>query len=57
MPLKDRVRVSCAFGAVIVGLVMTGEAFADVPDAELGEMLRDVAHGILTPTPAERTVD
>jgi AcrR family transcriptional regulator len=53
IPLKDRVRVSCAFGAVIVGLVMTGEAFADVPDAELGDMLREIAHGILTPSAVE----
>ncbi len=49
MPLMDRVRVSCAFGAVIVGLVMTGEAFADVPHEELGAMLREIAHGILQP--------
>ncbi|HEY5010993.1 MAG TPA: TetR/AcrR family transcriptional regulator [Acidimicrobiales bacterium] len=56
IPLKDRVRVSCAFGAVIVGLVMTGDAFADVPDAELGEMLRDIAHGILTPSAADEIV-
>jgi AcrR family transcriptional regulator len=48
IPLNDRVRVACAFGAVIVGLVMTGEAFADVPDQELGDMLRDISHGILT---------
>ena len=50
IPLNDRVRVACAFGAVIVGLVMNGEAFADVPDEELGDMLRDIAHGILVPT-------
>jgi len=47
VPLSDRVRVACAFGAVVFGLVMTGGAFADVPDQELGAMLRDIAHGIL----------
>ena len=47
VPLNDRVRVACAFGAVVFGLVMTGGAFADVPDEELGAMLRDIAHGIL----------
>ena len=47
VPLNDRVRVACAFGAVVFGLVMTGGAFADVPDQELGAMLRDIAHGIL----------
>lgn len=49
IPLRDRVRVSCAFGATIVGLVMTGEAFSDVPNPELGALLRDVVHGILMP--------
>jgi hypothetical protein len=53
IPLNDRVRVACAFGAVIVGLVMNGEAFADVSDAELGAMLRDIAHGILVPSNAQ----
>jgi AcrR family transcriptional regulator len=53
IPLNDRVRVACAFGAVIIGLVMNGEAFADVPDQELGDMLRDIAHGILIPSPVE----
>jgi AcrR family transcriptional regulator len=53
IPLKDRVRMSSAFGAVIVGLVMTGDSFADIPDDELSELLRDVAHGILTPSPTE----
>jgi len=53
IPLNDRVRVACAFGAVIIGLVMNGEAFADVPDQELGDMLRDIAHGILNPSPVE----
>ena len=47
VPLSDRVRVACAFGAVVFGLVMTGGAFADVHDQELGAMLRDIAHGIL----------
>ena len=47
VPLNDRVRVACAFGAVVFGLVMTGGAFADVPDQEMGAMLRDIAHGIL----------
>jgi AcrR family transcriptional regulator len=52
LPLNDRVRVACAFGAVIIGLVLNGEAFANVSDQELGDMLRDIAHGILLPTPS-----
>ena len=53
LPLKDRVRVACAFGSVIVGLVMTGDAFADVPDMELGEMLRGTIRDILIPARSE----
>jgi AcrR family transcriptional regulator len=53
IPLKDRVRVACAFGSVIVGLVMTGNAFVDVPDFELGEMLRVIVHDILVPSSSE----
>jgi hypothetical protein len=53
LPLKDRVRVACAFGSVIVGLVMTGDAFADVPDMELGEMLRGTVRDILIPARSE----
>ena len=49
IPLNDRVRVACAFGAVMVGLVMTGEAFSGVPNLELGDKLREITHGILMP--------
>jgi hypothetical protein len=50
VPFKDRVRVASAFGAVIVGLAMSGEAFAGVPDLELGDTLREITHGILVPS-------
>jgi AcrR family transcriptional regulator len=45
----DRVRLACAFGAVIGGLLLSGDAFTSVPDQELGHMVRDVVHGVLTP--------
>ena len=45
IPFKDRVRVASAFGAVIVGLVMSGDAFADVTELELGDTLREITHG------------
>ena len=32
--------MASAFGAVVGGLFLSGEAFIDVPTAELGEMLR-----------------
>jgi AcrR family transcriptional regulator len=50
IPFKDRVRVASAFGAVIVGLVMSGDAFADVTELELGDTLREITHGILAPS-------
>ena len=47
--VRDRVRIACALGAVIGGLLLSGDAFSAVPDAELGHLVRDVVHGILTP--------
>jgi hypothetical protein len=35
--------------AVIGGLLVSGDAFGAVPEAELGQMIRDVVHGILMP--------
>jgi AcrR family transcriptional regulator len=47
--VHDRVRMACAFGAVIGALLVSGDAFSAVPEAELGHMVRDVVHGILVP--------
>jgi AcrR family transcriptional regulator len=38
--VKMRVRMACAFGAVIGGLLLSGDAFTAVPSADLGEMVR-----------------
>jgi AcrR family transcriptional regulator len=45
--LRDRVRMACAFGAVMGGLVMTGDVFSEVPSAELGSMLRETVSDLL----------
>jgi AcrR family transcriptional regulator len=47
--VHDRVRMACAFGAVIGALLVSGDAFSAVPEAELGHMIRDVVHAILVP--------
>lgn len=48
IPLERRVRMACAVGAVAVGLVGSGEAFVDVPLAELTGHVRAVVAEILT---------
>lgn len=47
VPVLDRVRMASAFGAVFAGLFMAGDAFAAVPDDELGRLLHDVVHDVL----------
>ena len=49
--LGDRVRMACAFGAVMGTLVLTGNVFADVPSAELGGMLRGAVSDLLATAP------
>jgi AcrR family transcriptional regulator len=47
VPVADRVRMASALGAVFAGLFMAGDAFAAVPDDELGGLLRDIVHDVL----------
>ena len=47
--LGDRVRMACAFGAVMGALVLTGNVFSDVPSNELGGMLRGAVSDLLDP--------
>jgi len=49
--LADRVRMACAFGAVMGALVFTGNVFADVPSDELGAMLRRSVGDLMEPGP------
>jgi hypothetical protein len=48
--LRLRVRMACAFGAIIGGLILSGEAFTEVPAATLGEIVRGVVGDVLAPT-------
>jgi AcrR family transcriptional regulator len=47
--LETRVRMACAFGAVMGGLVLAGDVFSDVPSDLLGDMLRRAVTGLLAP--------
>jgi AcrR family transcriptional regulator len=54
IPVRDRVRMACAFGAVIGGLVLVGDVFSDVPTEELSGMLREAVKELLKPIAAGR---
>lgn len=47
LPLRDRVRMACSFGAVFGGLFMAGNAFETTSNQELGELVRGAARDIL----------
>jgi AcrR family transcriptional regulator len=49
VPVADRVRLSCALGAIMGSLAIAGEAFTDVPSDELAGLIRSTIGGILTP--------
>lgn len=50
VPLKDRVRMACALGAALFGLVVSADAFSKVPDDELGSLLVDIVDDIMART-------
>ena len=47
LPLRDRVRMACSLGTALGGMLMAGNAFADVPDAEFGPLVRDAVRDVL----------
>jgi AcrR family transcriptional regulator len=47
LPLRDRVRMACSFGALFAGLFMSGDAFEETSNEELGDLLRDAVHDLL----------
>ena len=55
VPLRDRVRMACALGAMFGGLFMAGGAFDNVSSAELGPLIRDAVHDVLADRPARRS--
>jgi len=51
LSLRDRVRMACSLGAVFGGLLMAGDAFNNVSNAELGSLVRGAVDDLL----ADRT--
>jgi AcrR family transcriptional regulator len=49
VPLRDRVRIACALGAMMGGLVLSGDMLADVPTERLGDLFREVIADLLGP--------
>jgi AcrR family transcriptional regulator len=49
VPLSQRVRLSCAIGAIVGGLFVAGEMFSDVETKEYGDMLRAAVRDVLEP--------
>jgi AcrR family transcriptional regulator len=47
LSLRDRVRMACSLGAVFGGLLMAGDAFGNVSNAELGAQVRDAVRDLL----------
>jgi AcrR family transcriptional regulator len=47
VPVGDRVKMACSFGAVFAGLFLSGEAFADTSNKEMGDMLRRSVRAVL----------
>jgi AcrR family transcriptional regulator len=46
LPLRDRVRMACSLGAVLGGLLMAGDAFDNVSNAELGSLVQDAVRDL-----------
>ena len=54
VPLRDRVRMISAVGAIMAGLVLSGDMLKDVPSGELADLVRDVIGDILVSRSAPR---
>ena len=52
--LRDRVRMACALGAVMGGLLLAGNVFADVPPNQLTDLLLDAVRDLLDRDPVPR---
>jgi AcrR family transcriptional regulator len=48
VPLRDRVRMACSFGAVMGGLFLGGDLFGRAPSDQLGQLLRDAVGDLLS---------
>ena len=55
VPLRDRVRMVAAVGAIMAGLVLSGDLLKDVPTEELTDLTRDAVHDLLDGRGAPRS--
>ena len=53
--LEGRVRMACAFQAVMGVLDLVGDVFAEVPSVDLAEELRRVVNSLMAPGPDPST--
>jgi AcrR family transcriptional regulator len=54
VPLRDRVRMVAAVGAIMAGLVLSGDLLKDVPTEELADLVRDAIGDLLVSPSAPR---
>ena len=47
IPLRDRVRMAASVGVLFSGFFLSGDAFAESSEQELGALLREVLHDVL----------
>lgn len=47
IPLEQRIKMACSFGAVFSMVFMAGDAFADTDRQELGQLVRQAIHDLL----------
>jgi len=47
LPARLRVRMACAFGAVLGGLVLSGNVFSDLPSEDLADLLREAVSDLM----------
>jgi AcrR family transcriptional regulator len=52
VPLRDRVRMISAVGAIMASLVLSGDMLKDVPSEELADLVREVIGDVLVSQPA-----
>jgi AcrR family transcriptional regulator len=48
LPLRDRVRMAASFGVIFSSLFLAGDAFEATTNEDLGVMLREILHDVLT---------
>ena len=48
LPVRDRVRMSASFGVIFSSLFLAGDAFESTTNEELGVMLREILHDVLS---------